>query len=75
MGWLSLCYSDGDLGVHGVKYMRFPSRKRQMQKVVLDSIPGRVLEALSRREEEHCPEFRVFRGVCLGRYLGFHIVF
>lgn len=61
--------------MHGAKYMRFPSRKRQMQKAVLDSIPGRVLGTLSRREEELCPELRVFRGVCLGRYLGFHIVF
>lgn len=33
-----------------------PRRKRQMQKPASDSIPVKVLETLSRREEEHCPD-------------------
>lgn len=33
-----------------------PKIKRQMQKPASDSIPVKVLETLSRREEEHCPD-------------------
>ena len=42
-----------------------PRRKRRMRKPASDSIPVKVLETLSRREEEHCPDTLRVSGIYL----------
>lgn len=45
--------------------MRFLEGKGRCESLFCDTIPVTVLETLSRREEEHCPDTLRVSGICL----------